>query len=155
MEDTKHTAVLHWLQNFKATMPDEFALSIICKCKLEDVLRYMRFPGFYSYRWGNEMTQNLEHAIDFIARHYLIPFPEITGPTHAEKDLVVWLNENYNILVYRERLFYHPFTIHYFIQYLQRDAIIYQWNASEVLKYQKRFELLFEEERYAKVIWGI
>lgn len=131
--------VLQWLTNFKATMPDAFALTILGKCKLEDVLRYMHYPGYYSHRWGHEMTQHIVYAINFIACHYLLPFPKIMPPTTAEKELVLWLNENYHKLVYREHILFHPFTIRYFIQYLKRDEIIYQWNASEVVRYKKKY----------------
>jgi len=144
MDEEKHAAVLQWLQNFKATMPDAFTLTILGKCKLEDVLRYMHYPEYYSHRWGNEMTQYVVYAIDFIACHYLLPFPKIKPPTAEEKVLVVWLNENYHKLVYREHILFHPFTIRYFIQYLQRDAVIYQWNASEVVRYQKKLMVLME-----------
>lgn len=154
MAQEKYTSVLHWIQNFKATMPDTFSLTILGKCKLEDVLRYMQYPEYYKHRWGSEITQQIIHTIDFIALHYVVPFPKITQPSDAEKELVMWLHKNSHKLIYRERIFYHPFTIRYFIQYLQRDEVIYQWNASEVLRYQRKFILLYHEEHYAKVIWG-
>ena len=133
---------MKWLQNFKATMPDAFTLTILGKCKLEDVLRYMHYPGYYRHQWGYEITQHVLHAIDFIARHYLVPFPEITPPTAEEKEMVSWLTKNESKLLYRERMFYHPFTIRYFIQYLQRAEVIYQWNAGEVVRYKKKYEKL-------------
>ena len=150
----KQCAVQQWLTNFKSTMPDAFALTILGKCKLEDVLRYMHYPGYYSYLWGPQFTHRIQLAIERIAKHYLIPFPEIAPPSQEEEELIKWLNNNYSKLIYRERVLYHPFTIRYLIQYLKRDAVIYNWNASVVVSYQKKYELLLVEDRYATVIWG-
>jgi hypothetical protein len=144
----KQCAVQQWLTNFKSTMPDTYQVTCIGKCKLEDVEIYLRNPFTYWCKYGPVHTRQAEESTEHIAKYNLLPFPKLKPPTPKENELAKWLYFYRELLKHRSAILYHPFTIKYFIQYLQRDAAIYTWNASELIKYRSKFKVLCKENWY-------
>lgn len=133
--DTIKNHVLTYLKKIKLQNQVYYeGLSLYC-VKPNDIIKYIEHPEKCS-KFPLDFIATIENAIIRISKKYLIDFPIIESQTEEDRVLSKLLRKNSFFAFGTNTFFREEITINHIIAYMERDEIIYLWNADFVLKTQ-------------------
>ena len=140
---SKYDSVLTYLKKFKFYNKSGYEYLILFGVNPNDIIKYIEHPEKCG-NWPFDFVCQVESAITKISKKYLIDFPIIELQTDEDRVLSKLLRKN-NFFSFFTNIFNSRMvSIHHIIQFMERDPIIFEWNADfvwqvsqEVIKVKK------------------
>ncbi|TRX16124.1 hypothetical protein FNW25_01740 [Flavobacterium franklandianum] len=133
MTDTKDTIAMNqnvvtYLKKFKLHHKALYDRLIIFGVKPNDVIKYLEQPEQCG-NWPFDFVCEMASVIPKISKKYLIDFPIIELQTEEDRVISKLLRKN-NLLAFDIKIYLNKMvSVNHLIQFMERDPIIYEWNA--------------------------
>lgn len=125
--DSTQKRIVTFLKKMKLHNPEYYDRVIMFSVKPNDIIKYLELPENCG-NWPFDFVGKVEFAVKRIAKLYLVDFPEIETQTEEDRVLSKLLtNNNFNAFG-TNTFFKNEVTVNHVIQFMKRDAVIYDWN---------------------------
>lgn len=144
IEITKKQAnVLDYLKNMKKYCPLYYEHLRTFGVAPNDIIKVIENPDACG-RWKFDYVGMVFQAIDKIDKYYLIPFPEIEKQTEEDRVISNILRKNSYYCFGTNTFFDELVKVNHIIDYMERNKVIYEWNAHFVLCVQQEVKRVKE-----------
>ncbi|MHB1197225.1 MAG: hypothetical protein ACYC0A_10335 [Lutibacter sp.] len=128
---SKYESVLTYLKKYKLYNKSAYEYLILFGVNPNDIIKFMEHPEKCG-NWPFDFVCQVESAIAKIDKKYLIDFPKIDLQTEEDRVLSKLLRKN-NFFSFFTYIFNSKMvSIQHIIQFMERDPIIFEWNADFV-----------------------
>lgn len=132
---SKQKHVLTFLNNLKLQNKASFELVMFSAVKPHDIIKYIERPEDCRH-WPMDFVYQVDRAIAQIDIKYIVDLPKIEEQTEEERVLSKLLRKNDCFAFGTNTFFKNEITAYHVITYMQRNEIMYSWNADFILKIQ-------------------
>ena len=124
----KEVKVLKYLKNEQKFVSENNVIVSYYGVSAKDIIKFIEHPELCG-RWPFDYVFQIENTITKISKKYIIDFPQIEIQTEEDRVLSKLLKKN-NFLAFGTNTFFDKIvTVKHVIQFMERDPIIYEWNA--------------------------
>ncbi len=127
--------VLEYLRKYKKFLPEYFDKLVIFGARANDIVKIIQNPDACGH-WRFDYVYTVFEAIKKINKKYLIPFPEIEEQTEEDRVISYILKKNAQLCLGTTDFFKGTVNVNHVIEFMERNPVIYDWNADFVLNVQ-------------------
>jgi len=131
--DSSQMFVLTYLKKMKLHNKSAYDKIIIFGAKPHDIIKFIERPEDCG-RWPIDFVYKVQSTIPKISKMFLIDFPKIEQQTEEDRILSKLLRKNNFPNFDADTFFGIMVSVNHVIQFLERDPVIYEWNAFFVLQ---------------------
>ncbi len=132
---TDNTEVLKYLKAEYELVCDSNMVLVYYSVGVKDLIKYLEYPDKCG-KWPFEFVLMVEDALKKIKKKYLIEYPIIENQTDEDLVLSKLLEKNNFYCFGTNTFFYGSVKVSHVIQYMKRQAVIYDWSAYFLLTVQ-------------------
>lgn len=141
--DSTQQSVLTYLKKLKFQNLTYYDIIILFGVKPNDIIKYIERPEQCG-KWPFDFVSQIYDAILKIEKYCLIGIPQIELQTDEDKVISKLLRKNFYLCFGTNTFFGDEIQVHHVIAFMERNEVIYEWNADFILKTQKEVKRVKE-----------